>query len=331
MFPAAAEGAGPSPGPAAPDAPPHGPVAVSGAHGPEPSGPGAAVPGPEGNPFGEILEPAAALPIRPLSFRELLDLPFALIQSRVRLLAGMVGAAFVVSAGSVVAITAAGSVLTGGSDTGTAWSAVLSTLVFAWLLRAYVRGVAVPVGLASARRRAITWRAALRGLGAHAGQVLRYRVSSTGIGLGVLIPGAALIVTLLPALALLGWARARRCLITPALLDKPMSYRDAAARAKNLAAGAEWRMAGAWLYLRAVLLVLVVPLLGVVLFVAEFSGTHRWATITLATAAALFVTAATEVVECASDVVAYLDRCCRREGLDIRIPHGAKAVRAVTS
>ncbi|GAB2698748.1 hypothetical protein [Nocardia thraciensis] len=311
MFPAAAEGAGPSPGPAASEAAPLTPATVSGAHGPEPAG------------------PAAALPIRPLSFRELLDLPFALIQSRVRLLAAMAGAGFVIASGAVVAITAAGSALTAGSDTGTAWSAVLSTLVFAWLLRSYVRGVAVPIGLASANRSPITWRATARRLAANAGGLLRYRAVSTGISIGVLIPGTALIITLLPALAWLGWLRARRCLSTPALFDGPVRYRDAAARARNLAVGAEWRLSGVWLTLRALLLVLVVPLLGIVLFAAEISGTHRWATITLATSTVLFLTAATEMVESASDIVAYVDRCCRREGRDIRIPAGANGIRTV--
>ncbi|WP_280263753.1 hypothetical protein [Nocardia wallacei] len=293
MLPAAAEGAGPSPGSVPPE--------------------------------------AAALPCRPLSFRELLDLPFAVIQSHVRPLAGLVGAAVAIAAGSVVAITAAGSALTDGSDIGTAWSAVLSTLAFAWLLRWYVRGIAVPLGLASAHRTAITWRAAARGPTANAGRLLRYRAMSTAIGLGVLIPGAALIITLPPALAWLGWLRARRCLIAPVLFDEPVPYRDAAARARNLAAGAQWRLSGVWLSLRALLLVLVVPLLGVVLLVAEVSGTHRWATIVLATAAVLFLTAASEVVESASDVVAYVDRCCRREGRDIRLPAGPGTLRTVVT
>lgn len=281
-------------------------------------------------------ESGEAVPIRPLSFRENLDLPFAAIQAHVRLLAGLVGVGYVLATGAVAAITAAGSVATGGSDAGTAWAAVLSTLGFAWLLRSFTRGVTVPVILASVHRRPITWREALRRLGAAAGPLLRYRIMTTLIGLGVSVLGLVLILTVLPALAWLGWLRSRRCLSTPVLFEHPMRYRDTIARAKTLAAGAEWRLAGLWSCLRGLLLVLVVPLAGLTLFVAKISGTHRWAAIVLITAAVLLVAALAEVVESAADVVGYVDRRCRREGWDIRIPGDERirpagnATRAVT-
>ncbi|BCK52273.1 hypothetical protein NWFMUON74_00450 [Nocardia wallacei] len=291
---AAAEGAGPVPGASAPGA-----------------APGAAH---------DDRESGEAVPIRPLSFRESLDLPFAAIQARVRLLAGLVGIGYGLAVCAVAAITAAGSVATGGSDAGTAWAAVLSTLGFAWLLRSFTRGVTVAAVLASVHRRPITWRETLRRLGAAAGPLLRYRIMTTLIGLGVVALGTVLILTVLPALAWLGWLRSRRCLSTPVLFEHPMRYRDTIARSKTLAAGAEWRLTGLWLSLRGLLLVLIVPLAGLTLFVAKISGTHRWAAIVLITATALLVAVLAEVMESAADVVAYVDRRCRRDGWDIRIP-----------
>ncbi|MBB5913738.1 hypothetical protein BJY24_002605 [Nocardia transvalensis] len=273
-------------------------------------------------------EPAEALPIRPLTFREALDLPFAVLQAHVRVLAGLLGVAYLIAVGAVAAITAAGSAATGGSDAGTAWAAVLSTAVFAWLLRWYARGCTAAAGSASVHGDSVTWRSVLRRLGATAGPVLRYRIVSTALAMGVLVLGAVLIVTILPALAWLGWLHARRCLTVPVLVEETATYRQAAARAKTLAAGAEWRLAGLWLALRALLLVLVVPLLGVTLFVAGFSGTHRWATIVLATATALFVALLAEVMQAAADVVSYVDRRCRRDGWDIRVPLPPDANRA---
>ncbi|WP_024801350.1 hypothetical protein [Nocardia sp. BMG51109] len=280
------------------------------------------------------------LPVRPLTFRESLDLPFAVLTEHIRLLGGLVGAAYLIAVGAVAALTVAGSAATGGSDAGTAWAAVLSTVVLAWLLRWYVRGVTVPAGLASLHRRPIDRRSALRDLRRAAGPLLRYRAVSTLIGLGVLALGAIFVVTVLPALVWLGWLRARRCLTVPALLDEsapsgdsapfgqPMPYRTAATRAKTLAAGGEWRLTGVWLYLRGVLLVLIVPLVGGTLFVSEISGTHRWAAIVLSTATVLLFAALAEAVESAADVVGYADRRCRREGWDIRIPVVGNRTRA---
>ncbi|MCM6776932.1 hypothetical protein NDR87_23580 [Nocardia sp. CDC159] len=263
-----------------------------------------------------------AVPIRPLGFRELLDLPFAVLQSEIRLLAGLVAPAFVVAAAAVVAITAAGSAATDGSDAGTAGAAIGSTAVFAWLLRLFVRGVATPIGLAAVHRRAIGWRAALAGLRAELGPLLAFQAMYTLIGIAVLVPGIPLLITLLPALVWLGRLRAKRFAVLPVLFEESASYRVAVARAKVLAAGAEWQLAWLWVYLRALLLVLMVPLLAIPLFLSDFSGTHRWAVISLITAAVLLITAFTEVVDSITRVVSYVDRRCRREGWDIRIPAG---------
>ncbi|WP_245998606.1 hypothetical protein [Nocardia pseudobrasiliensis] len=264
------------------------------------------------------------VPVRPLAFRELLDLPFALIQGHVRLLAGLIAPVYVVAVGVVVGVTAAGSGVTGGSDDGTAWAAIVSTLVCAWLLRLFVRGVATPIGLAGVHLRAIGWRGALAEMRARFGALLAFQGIYTLIGAGVLIPATPLMITLLPAIVWLSWLRAKRFAVLPVLFEEGGGYRAAVARAKILAVGAEWQIAGLWLYLRGLLLVLVVPVLGIPLFLSDFSGTHRWAVIVLVTAAALLIVTFTEVVDSATRVVAYVDRRCRREAWDIRIPVGGR-------
>ncbi|MFI5778485.1 hypothetical protein [Nocardia sp. NPDC051570] len=262
------------------------------------------------------------VPVRPLTFRELLDLPFVLIQGSIRLLAGLIAPVYVVAVGVVAAVTAAGSAVTGGSDDGTAWAAIGSTAVCIWLLRLFVRGVATPIGLAGVHRRAIGWRAALAGLRGKFGPLLIFQMLYTLVGVGVLALGTPLMITLVPAIVWLGWLRARWFAVLPVLFEEGVPYRAAAGRAKVLAAGAEWQLAWLWLALRGLLVVLTVPLLGIPLFLSDFSGTHRWAVIVLATAAALLISAFAEVVDSATRVVSYVDRRCRREAWDIHIPSG---------
>lgn len=268
-------------------------------------------------------EPDAAesVPIRPLSFRELLDLPFAVIQADIKTLAAFTIIGLLVAQGLVLAITAAGSVATAGSDSGTAWSAILSTAVTAWLLRLFLRGVTVPVGLAGVRGQLIGWPTALARLGNRFGPLLLDRLIYTLIGIVIPAVGAVVVIIgLLGAVPLVAWLRGRRLTVVPVLFAEPTSYGGAVGRAKTLAAGAEWRLAGLWLALRALVLVLAVPLLGLPLFVSNFSGTHRWAAIALVTAGVLLIGAFAEVVDAATSVIGYLDRRCRREAWDVRIP-----------
>ncbi|WP_280495711.1 hypothetical protein [Nocardia asiatica] len=100
----------------------------------------------------------------------------------------------------------------------------------------------------------------------------------------------------------------------------PPPPRHGIARAKLLAEGAQWPITGLWIAQRALFGLLAVPLLAVPLFVSDFSGTHKWPVIVLTTSAVLLLTAFGEVVEASSRVVCYIDRRCRREGLDIRVP-----------
>ncbi|WP_308166204.1 hypothetical protein [Nocardia albiluteola] len=303
MLPAAADRAGLSSGPAAM----------------------APVPGSDAQDFG--LDAGESVPIRPLSFRELLDLPFAVIQADIKKLAALGLAGLVLAEDIVVAITVAGSAATQGSDAGTAWSAILSTAVTGWLLRLFLRGVTVPIGLAGVRGRPMTWRGALRQLGRRLGPLLGDRLFYTLQGIAV--PAMGLLVVfagILGAIPLLGWLRARRLCLVPALFEEQATYRGAVGRAKILAAGAEWRLAGLWLAQRVLFLVMAVPLLGVPLFISDFSGTHRWAVIVLATSGVLLIAAFTEVVDAATSVVGYVDRRCRREAMDVRIPDPAKRI-----
>ncbi|MFI2283831.1 hypothetical protein [Nocardia beijingensis] len=264
--------------------------------------------------------PGATVPIRPLSFRELLDVPFALIQANIRALAGLSVPGLLLAETVVVAVTAGGSALTGGSDTGTAWSAILATAACAWLLRFVLRGTTVALGLATAGGAPIDRRTALRRFGATLGPLLVFQLLFTLVGVGVLAVSGLPIVTLPLAGIWLGWLRARRWVAVPVLFVERTSHRDGVARAKLLAQGAEWPTTGLWIVQRALFTLLAVPLLAIPLFVSDFSGTHRWPVLVLTTSAVLLLTAFGEVVEASSRVVCYVDRRCRREGLDIRIP-----------
>ncbi|WP_406268535.1 hypothetical protein OH799_24600 [Nocardia sp. NBC_00881] len=260
------------------------------------------------------------VPIRPLTFRELLDVPFALIQANIRALAGLSVAGLLAAEAVVVAVTAGGSALTDGSDAGTAWAAILSTAACAWLLRFVLRGATVAIGLATVTGTPIGWRTALGRFCGTFGSLLKFQLLFTLMGVGVMAVCGMLIVTLPLALVWLGWLRARRWAAVPVLFVERTSHRDAVARSKLLVEGADWPTAGLWTTQRALFGLLTVPLLGIPWFLADFSGTHRWPVIVLSTGAVLLLTAFGEVVEASSRVVCYIDRRCRREGLDIRIP-----------
>ncbi len=267
------------------------------------------------------LDAPETIPLRPLAFRELLDLPFAVIQADIRTLATCTIVGLLVAEGLVVAINVADSAMTDGAAGSSAVSAIASTLLMAWLLRLFLRGMTVSIGLSRIGGRAMSWRAALARCRRRFGALLADRLVYTIFGIAIPAVGTAvLIIGLLGSTPLLGWLRARRLTVAPVLFAEPVSYGDAVGRAKILAAGAEWRLAWLWLALRALLLMLVVPLVGAVLFVANFSGTHRWTVIVLATTGALAIAAFAEVMDAASSVIGYVDQRCRREGWDVRIP-----------
>ncbi|MCP2318558.1 hypothetical protein APR12_003913 [Nocardia amikacinitolerans] len=263
------------------------------------------------------------MPIRPLTFRELLDLPFALIQANIATLAGTAAAGLVAAEVVVVVITGSVSNATDGSDVGTAWAAILSTVVCAWFLRLLLRGVTVPIGLASIAGERIGLRSALVRLRGVAPALLIAQVLFSVIGVAVLVGGGILIITLPFAVVWLGYLRAKRFLVAPVLFAEHGSHGDAVRRTNLLVAGTEWPLTGLWLCQRCLFTLLAVPLLAIPWFVSDFSGTHRWPVIVLLTAAALLLVAFGEIVEASTRVVTYIDLRCRREGLDIRIPSGA--------
>ncbi|AYF74693.1 hypothetical protein D7D52_13375 [Nocardia yunnanensis] len=279
-----------------------------------------------GSPSGSVGGPTSTdpvvVPIRPMRFRELLDLPFALIQARITPLAAMLGAAVAVATAVAVAGTAAAAVLTGDSDAAAFWSALVIGLLCAWALRLFVRWVSVPLGLSVVYRRPLSWRGALKTGAAHAGPLLGYQAMYTLIGVGVLLLGSPLLFTLPIAAIWLAWLRGRRATALPLIVDRSLGYGAAVRHAKVLASGTEWQLVGLWLTLRGLLVALIVPLLALSQFIAGFSGTHRSTVTVLIIGAALLLVAFGELVESSSQVVTYVDRRCRREAWDIHVPAG---------
>ncbi|WP_245839418.1 hypothetical protein [Nocardia donostiensis] len=269
-------------------------------------------------------KPGTTVPVRPMTFRELLDTPFALIQADIARLAGFGAVTLLAAELIVVGVTAAVSGLTDGSDSGTAWAVGVSTLCCAWLVRFLLRGVTVAVGLARTGATPIGLQTALARLGAHAAPLLIFQLLFTLVGVGVLGFGSLLIISFPAALVWLGWLRAKRFVAVPVLFAEGGSHRFAVARAKLLAAGMEWPTTGLWLYQRMLFGLLLAPLLGVVIFVSDVTGTHRWPFIVLLTSAVLLIVAFCEIVEAASRVVCYINLRCRREGFDIAVPATAQ-------
>ncbi|WP_110037980.1 hypothetical protein [Nocardia neocaledoniensis] len=262
------------------------------------------------------------VPIRPKRFRELLDEPFALIQAHITAFAALGGGALVLAVLGVLGVTGLVSHLTDGSDDGTAWAVVLATGVFLWLLRLVLRGATVAIALADfggVRYGAV---AGLRAAGRRAGPLVLAQVMFSLLGIGVLVVGSLLIITYPLALLWLSYVRARRFVIEPAILGEHAGYGVAVARSKELVQGADWTVAGLWLTQRVIFAVLAVPAFGIPFFLSDFSGTHRWAFITLVVGGLLLVVTVSEIVEASSRAVTYIDRRCAREGLDIHIPGG---------
>lgn len=260
------------------------------------------------------------VPIRPLTFRELLDVPFALIQPDIGRLAGFAGVLLLVGELTVVGATGGVSHLTDGSDGGTALAAVLATMCCAWLLRFVLRGVSTAVGLARVFAAPIGWRTALSRFGARWRPLLLFQALFTFVGVGVLLAGIPLLF-LGPAIPVwLGRVRAKRFVAVPIIMAEGLPARAAMERAHMLARDVLWARTGLWICQRLLFGLLAIPLLAIPLFISDISGTHRWAFIVLVSSAALLLVAFGEIVEASSRVVCYVDLRCRREGLDIPVP-----------
>lgn len=259
-----------------------------------------------------------------MTFRELLDVPFALIQANLRALAWLSALSLIAAELVVVAITTSIARLTDDSDNAIGWAAVLSTMACAWLLRFVLRGATVAIGLAGISGAPIGWRTALRRVAKASGPLLVFQLLYTLVAVGVLVLSSPLIITFPFGVAWLGWLRAKRFVAVPVMFVEQAPHRAAVARAKLLVVGAEWQTVGLWFVQRCLLVLLSVPLLGIPFYLSDFSGTHRWPVIVLLTSGALLIVAFGEVVEAATRVVSYIDRRCRREGLDIHIPGQAR-------
>ncbi|RMI34135.1 hypothetical protein [Nocardia stercoris] len=269
-------------------------------------------------------EAAERVPLRPFSGRELLDLPFAVLQGRLRVVAGLVGSALAVAAAVDLGIIAVADAI-GGAGGRLAGVAVLVTVVLAWMLRTVVRGVVTPVALAGVRQQPLTAKAALGAFGARFGPLLGFHCLFTLTGVGITVLGALVfLVGLVGSAVWLSWLRAQQFVTVPVLFAEQLPLGQARDRSKLLVSGAGWRLAGIWLYLRVLTVVLTVPLAGIPFFLSRYTGTHRWTVTVLVVCAVLTAVAVAETIESATRVVAYVDRRCRREAWDITIPEARR-------
>ncbi|WP_410871609.1 hypothetical protein [Nocardia sp. A7] len=260
------------------------------------------------------------MPIRPLRFRELLDEPFALIQAHIRTFAMLGGSALVIGVLVVLGITGLISHLTDGSDVGTAWAAILATAACVWMVRLVLRGATVTIGLADFHGVRYGVLDGLRAAARRSTPLVLAQIMFTLTGIGVLLLGSILVITYPLALIWLAQVRARRFVTEPVIIAEHAGFRVGVARSKLLMEGAVWSTAGLWLTQRLIFAVLAVPAFGIPFFLSDFSGTRRWAVITLLVSGFLLVVTVSEIVEASSRVLSYISRRCVREGMDIRIP-----------
>ncbi|MEV0356082.1 hypothetical protein AB0H71_08455 [Nocardia sp. NPDC050697] len=266
--------------------------------------------------------PGTTVPVRPLSFREQLDEPFALIQANVVALAVLTAAGVALAEGLVFGVTALVSALTEGSDAGVGWGAALGAAVAILLLRFLIRGCTVALGLATLHGSKAGPTAALVALRPRLGGLLRYQLWFTPVG--VLVGGIVLPLTGGAGVLWLAYLRARYYLVIPLLLGEQLPYAAAVARSRLLADRASWSLAWLWICRMLLLTVLAVPLLAIPLYLSDYTGTHRWAVILLITGGALLIAAIGELIDAAGRVVCYVDRRCRREGWDIVVAGGPR-------
>ncbi|MFC3963808.1 hypothetical protein [Nocardia jiangsuensis] len=266
--------------------------------------------------------PGTTVPVRPLSFREQLDEPFALIQANVVALAVLTGAGIALAETLVFGVTALCSELSGGSDAGIAWGAVLGSALAILLLRFLIRGCTVALGLATLSGDRPGPVAALAALRPRLGGLLRFQLWFTGVG--VLVGGVVVPLTGGAGVLWLAYLRARYYLVIPLLLGERLPYGAAVARSRLLADRASWSLAWLWICRMLLLTVLAVPLFAIPLYLSDYTGTRRWAVILLITGGVLVIAAIGELIDAAGRVVCYVDRRCRREGLDIVVTGGAR-------
>jgi hypothetical protein len=257
------------------------------------------------------LDGTATVPLRPLSFRDRVDLPFALIAAHIRPLAAVAGIALVVGDGIVVACVAVADAAGRNSTAATVWTVVLAALAVGWVGRLVLRAAVTAAGVLGR----LDWRR-LRGMW---GRFLAVALAQATTGVLLLCLGLPLFALFAPLVVFAARLRAPWLTAAPALVAEATTAGAALGRSSLLMRGAGWSGAGLWCVTRVVQLVLVLPTLAIPLAVLAVSGAGRWALIADGGAAILLAGFVAELVDAATRAVCYLDRRCRREGMDIRI------------
>ena len=264
------------------------------------------------------------VPVRPFGFRELLDTPFALIQANIKLIAGLAVSVIVVAASVVVGVAALTDAQSGGVAASIRWAVAIGLMVAAWFVRLFIRATTTAIGVASVLGTRPTLASTRAAVSVAARPLVAAQLLWSLIGLGLLVGGSVVTVVMPLAVAAVGFARAPGFLTAPVIVAERLGAGAAMARSKVLRKGAIGRIGGLWIAMRAVLLVLVLPVFGMALYVSSYSGTQRWPGIVLVCVAALVLVAFGEVVESSTAVVCYLDRLCTREAYDIRLEVGLR-------
>ncbi|NMN95646.1 hypothetical protein [Antrihabitans stalactiti] len=275
-----------------------------------------------------MLRGKATVPIRPLGYREILDLPFALIQANLRLLATSMLIA-VVAAEVLVALVgliAAGS--SGAVDSDVELSVLIATFVAGWLVRVVLGSIAATAASMTIHGSTVTTRAVLVRARGHvvgnAALQLWQLVLAAGVALVVVLfasdraPAATLVILgLLLALGAFAYFAARGFVASGVLVDENRSAYDAVRRSRELTTGATGQLLAVWASMYTVLTVLALPLWFGPQYVDVAVDGMEWGELLLASVSFLVVAAGCILVESSTRAVAYIDRRCRREALDL--------------
>lgn len=258
------------------------------------------------------------MPIRPLAVRELLDLPYALIQARMAVIGGFAAVALVVAETVILGVAV---IVEAGIGHSAVWPAVwIGALVAAWLTRLFMRGVVTVAGVGVLWGAPLGWRATASRMRAMAGPCLGVGLLQSAIGFGILLLMIPAAIIFPFGLIAVGWLRAPWFVAMPVVFAENARTRMANSRSRQLIRTAGRRIGGVWLLTRLILLVLVLPVLSIPLYLSTYSGTEFWSLVALTSTTILIGAMFTEVVESATRVVCYLDCRCRREALDITVP-----------
>lgn len=263
----------------------------------------------------------STVPVRPLSFRELLDIPFAVVANNIGRLSAAAFAAILWAEAFVILAVLIGDTAAGQrmSEDTTQLVMLAVTVAGAWFVCSATRGVGTVLALADVRREKVSVRAALGQLAGRAGALATATLVALAQGVGAILLAVPIVTSPL-AVWLLLHVRTGSFLVLPLIMSEPAPWRPAVDRSKYLVNGARWRIAGAWMALRVLLLLFVPPILVARSLLSEVSGTERWASVVLTSTAFLVAAALLGVLDGVQRVVSGVDRRCRREAIDIRLP-----------